>query len=288
MAPDDVARADVEALDHRADAGQVAAAQRRRRQARLERAEPGAVEREHRGAVAGAERERARALVAVLGGQLLVGARRGAAADRDDGVVGALGERVQPGVERAEDGLVVVGGRAVLGQLGHVAGHRAGGDALERRDRGVDVGVVAVDRVDVVAQPDAGVGELQPRRPARPRRAAARAGRPARARSAARGRGSPAGSLCRRASIQPAAIPWSWLPASMTSSLSGPSASPTSAKNGAATSIASRCAASRSSSPSPRITKPVDVRERLQQRLAQVGAAQQVAAARSGRGGGRR
>ena len=61
MAHDHVRGADVEPLDHRAEAGQVAAAQRGRRQARLQRAEAGAVERGHRGAVAGLERERARA-----------------------------------------------------------------------------------------------------------------------------------------------------------------------------------------------------------------------------------
>ena len=49
-----------------------------------------------------------------------------------------------------------------------------------------------------------------------------------------------------------------------------------SAKNGAAVSIASRCADSRSSRPSPRITSRSTSLERLQQRGAQVGAAQQV------------
>ena len=64
---------------------QVAAPQRRGRQARLQRAEAGEVERGDGGAVAGVERERAeRALVAVLGRELRVGAGRGAAADADD------------------------------------------------------------------------------------------------------------------------------------------------------------------------------------------------------------
>ena len=50
-----------------------------------------------------------------------------------------------------------------------------------------------------------------------------------------------------------------------------------SAKNGAAVSIASRCADSLQLQPVAEDHEPVDALERLQQRRAQVGAAQQVA-----------
>ena len=242
---------------------------------------PSALMRRDRGDVAGAERGGAQRVArAPLARQRDPGARRRAGAGADRRVVGALRELVQERVDRRERRLVVVGPRAVLRQPHDPARHRAGGEPLERRHRRVQVDVVAVDRVDVVAQPDARVGEPQPRRarelgePLRERPGLRRA-RPART-----GRGSPSGSDCRRASIQPATRPWSWLPASISSSPSGPSAAPASAKNGAASSAASRCGASRSSSPSPSMTSRSTPRERLDQRRAQLGAAQQVLAAR--------
>ena len=91
------------------------------------------------------------------------GARGGARAAGHRPVLRALDERVHPRVERRERGLVGVGGGVVLGQVHDPARHRAGGEALEGRHRRVDVGVVAVDRVDVVAQPHAGVGEAHAR-----------------------------------------------------------------------------------------------------------------------------
>ena len=139
----------------------------------------------------------------------------GAAALAHDRVVGALRERVQPRVQRRQHRFVVVGRRAVLREPRDEARHRAGREALERRHRGVDVGVVAVDGVDVVAQPDPRVGELQRRQlgePARQRAGfgrveallEARGSRPARSAGArrssprrARGRG------CRRARSAP-------------------------------------------------------------------------------------
>ena len=118
--------------------------------------------RAHRAAVAGLERERARG---ALGRERAYEREDAPPPLRDDRVVRALRERVQPGVERARHGLVVVRRRVLLGQRGDPLGHRADEDALEGRDGGVGVGVVAVEGVDVVAQPHAGVGELQPRGP---------------------------------------------------------------------------------------------------------------------------
>ena len=206
-------------------------------------------------------------------------------------VVGALGERVHPRVERRERGLVVVGRRAARsGSCDDPARHRARGEALERRHRRVQVGVVAVDRVDVVAQPDAGVGDLR-RAPGAARSASARGERPgvAPARSRCSSPRKPGGSVCRRPSIQPATSPWSWLPASTSSSPSRPERARRRRRRTApASSAASRCGASRSSSPSPRITSRSTPSQRLEQRRAQLGAAQQVGAACSRRGAGRR
>ncbi len=70
---------------------------------------------------------------------------------------------MHPGVDRREHRLVGVGPR-VLGEVHDPARHRARGEPLERRHRRVQVGVVAVDRVDVVAQPHTGVGDADPRR----------------------------------------------------------------------------------------------------------------------------
>ena len=92
------------------------------------------------------------------------GARGRARAARHRPVLRALDERVHPRVERRERGLVGVGGGVVLGQVHDPARHRPGRQALEGRHGRVEVGVVAVDRVDVVAQPHAGIGDLDPRR----------------------------------------------------------------------------------------------------------------------------
>ena len=89
----------------------------------------------------------------------------------------------------------------------------------------------------------------------------------------------PAGSVSSRPSIQPATSPWSWLPAVITSSPPGPSASPRSRSTGAASSAMSRLGRSRSSTASPRITSRSAARTCLEQRGAQLGPAQQVRAA---------
>ncbi len=68
-----------------------------------------------------------------------------------------LSERVQPGVDRREDPLVVIDrARAAVGEPRDPS-HHAGPDSLEHRHRRVRVAVVAVHRVDVVAQPHARV-----------------------------------------------------------------------------------------------------------------------------------
>ena len=176
------------------------------------------------------------------------------------------------------DRLVVVGRRAVLRELRDEARHRA-----RRRCARTSAPSRGCRR--------SGRGRRRRRRAARSRdrrTASARAAppRPAGAPAVRRRRGAkrcsrprkPAGSLCRRASIQPAASPWSWLPADTISSPCAPNARPTSAKNGAAISTASRCGASRSSSASPRITSRSTPRQRLEQRRAQVLPSQQVVA----------
>ena len=192
VAPDHVARADPEPRDDLADAVQVAAAQRRTGEVAVERPEPGGVERGDGGDVAGAERRRAhRAPAPTVSGQRDPGARGGARTGGQHGALAALRERAHPGVQRGEHRLVVVRGRARLGQPHDPARHRARREPLERRDGRVQVGVVAVDRVDVVAQPDARVDEPHPRRRGVGGQRRGERARPRPARCAARGRGSP-------------------------------------------------------------------------------------------------
>ena len=142
----------------------------------------------------------------------------------------------------------------------------------------MDVGVVAVDRVDVVAQPDARVGELH---------RAGRAGSASVARERARlGRREAllepeeAGRLGLQARVDPArGEPVVVVARESTSSPSGPSAAPSAAKNGAGE--LERVAVRRpraARAPSPRITSRSTPLERLEQRLAQLGPAQQVVA----------
>ena len=83
---------------------------------------------------------------------------------------------------------------------------------------------MAVDRVDVVAQPDAGIGERERARARPPRRAARRAGPRSPARCAARGRGSRAARSAGGASIQPRDEPVVVVAGDDSSSPSGPSA----------------------------------------------------------------
>ncbi len=92
-----------------------------------------------------------------------------AAGDRAPGVLGGtgrgegdagLGEAEEEAVERAQDALVV--GRC--GGIGWASGgahHRRRGDALHPRQAHMAVHVVAVGGVDVIAQPDAGVGDAE-------------------------------------------------------------------------------------------------------------------------------
>ena len=160
-----VRRRDPEPAQHLADAAQAAAAQRRARQVAVDRPEPERVERARpprRSRVPSAA-ARSGWRAAPLARERDPRARRRAGAGADRGVVGALRELVQERVDRRERRLVVVGPRALLRQPHDPARHRAGGEPLERRHRRVQVDVVAVQRVDVVAQPDAGVGEPQPR-----------------------------------------------------------------------------------------------------------------------------
>ena len=72
----------------------------------------------------------------------------------------AVGEAEGEAVERAQDALVVAG-RGRLGRAAAAAHDRRRGDALQPRQCHVAVHVVAVGGVDVVAQPDAGVGDAE-------------------------------------------------------------------------------------------------------------------------------
>ena len=69
---------------------------------------------------------------------------------------GAEGEAVD-GAEEA----LVVGGRRLVRELAGESSDQGDGDALGARQGEVGVHVVAVGRVDVVAQPDPGVGDAQ-------------------------------------------------------------------------------------------------------------------------------
>ena len=184
---------------------------------------PARLSAEHRRAVADAERDRARGR---LWRSLAVSVSTCARTRRRRPLTTVWSARWVSACIQAYSGaqhrLVVVRRRAVLGQLGRRSGpscpppgartsgpwraRRRSGRGARRRRRAAT-----------------GRGRRTRGAPAAPPRPGARrAARPARARSAARARGSPAGSLCSRASIQPAASPWSWLPASTISSLAGP------------------------------------------------------------------
>ena len=163
MAEDDVRGGDAEPGEHLADAAQPAAAQRAAGEVAVDGPEPEPVDHRDGGDVAGAERRRAQRMARpALPRHRDPGARRGARPGADRGVGGALRELVQERVEGRERRLVVVGPRPRLGQPHDPAGHRPGGEPLERRRRRVQVEVVAVDRVDVVAEPHARVGDPQP------------------------------------------------------------------------------------------------------------------------------
>ena len=107
----------------------------------------------------------------------------------------ALGDRVQPRVDRRERSPRSPRPRAgrPAAAVAHDPGHHAGAEALEHRHGRVAIGVVAVDRVDVVAQPHARIRGAHARR-REPRRRPSRASPPApspprtRARAAAAGR----------------------------------------------------------------------------------------------------
>ena len=210
-----------------AGAGQVA----------VDRAEPDRVERGDRGRVAGAERGGAQR-VARAAPRPPARPRR-APTRRRRRVIAPCSERcverVHPRVERRERGLVVVGAsRRRSGSVDDPARHRAGGEALERRHRRVEVGVVAVDRVDVVAQPEAGVGDRHAARARRARRARAASGPASAGRDrAARGRGSPAARSAGGRRSSPRRARGRGCRRRSTSSPSGPSARPRSANNGA-------------------------------------------------------
>ncbi|CAA9473401.1 MAG: hypothetical protein AVDCRST_MAG13-637 [uncultured Solirubrobacteraceae bacterium] len=165
VAPHDVRRRDAQPPHDLADAAQPAPAQRRAGEVAADRAEPREVEDADGGHVPRAEGERAKGTAPAVraAGERDPGAggRAGARGDHAVGV-GALGDRVDPRVERREDRLVVVGRRAVVGERRREPRHHPGGQPLEGRDGRVDVGVVAVDRVDVVAQPQARIGDRHP------------------------------------------------------------------------------------------------------------------------------
>ena len=161
---DHVRRPHVQAGEHLGDAVQVAAAQAGAGEVAVDRPDAERVDRGHGSREAGAQQRGAGPQAASAAAQRLPGLRGRARAGADQRVVGALGERVHPGVERRQDRLVVVGRRALAGQRDRPAGHGARGQALEGGHRGVQVGVVAVDGVDVLAQPDARVDDLHARR----------------------------------------------------------------------------------------------------------------------------
>ena len=189
-------------------------------------------------------------------------------------VLGALRERVHPRVERREDGLVVVGRRAVGRQPDDPARHRAGGQALERRHGGVQVersGRAARRRRRAARCPGRRASAA---RAGAPRRAARPAGRRRRARCGRSARGT------RRLGLQPGVDPARHEPVVVVAGRAARAARrPARARGrlgeaGPAISAASRCGASRSSSPSPRITSRSTSAQRRDQRRAQLGAAQ--------------
>ena len=141
-------------------------------------------------------------------------------------------------------------------RLGHRAGdprHHARGEALERRDGAVRIEVMAMGRVDVVAQPharvgdvDGAVGRAEPRRDvARERRGGLRLDARLQRRAAWRG-----------ASSHGAASAWSWLPGTRTTSPpAAPARAPIASSTGWAAASASRAGPWRSSSVSPSRTR---------------------------------
>ena len=216
-------------------------------------------------------------------------ARGRARARRHRRVVGALRELVQPRVERRERGLVVVRPRA--------ATPAAGRPSAPSRPR----------RAARTSAPSS-AGRRSGRGARRRRRAATRPGRrascaPGAARSASRSASGPAaagstgslrprkpdGSDCSRASIQPATSPWSWLPASTSSSPVGPERRAGLARRTAPASVG-RVAVRRLAQLEPvaEHDEPVDVAQRLDQRRAQLGPPQRGPSRSRRRGAGRR
>ena len=290
VAPDHVPRADAEPRDDLADAVQVAAAQRRAREAAVERAEPGGVERGDRGGVAGAERRGAHR--AARAGRRRRArprrARRRPRRRRGTRVLAALRERAHPRVHRREHRLVVVGRGAGLGQAHDPAGHRARREPLERRDGRVQVGVVAVDRVDVLAQPEARVGDAHARgRGVAGERRGERAGL---GRLEVLLEPEEAGRLGLQPPVDPARDEPVVVVAGDHRRARRPGRAPRRGRayTGAASSAMSRLGRSRSSTPSPRITSRSAPRDRLEQRRAQLRPAQRGPCAAPSRGAGRR
>ena len=162
------------------------------------------------------QRDRAEQPAADLGGPRLAAREHLPDPHRGIGAAGPLADRrlsepEQERVDRGDDPLVVVGRDAALGRRVERVGPDRGDpedpldhrdpESLERRDRQVAVEVVAVGRVDVVAEPDPRVRESRARacpsgrRARRTRRRAAR--RAARARARRRPR-APAGRATAR------------------------------------------------------------------------------------------
>ena len=104
----------------------------------------------------------ASAAAAVVAGERLPG-RLGGVAGTPVAAAAALGDAVAESIYRGEHPLVIGGGGSGWQRPGG-AHHRGGGDALRPRQRQMGVDVVAVGGVDVIAQPDAGVGEGEARR----------------------------------------------------------------------------------------------------------------------------
>ena len=203
---------------------------------------------------------------------------RGAGARRSR-LGGAEGESV----EGAEEALVVGGRRPGRGAAPAMPATAASGDALGARQAQVEVHVVAVGGVDVVAQPDAGVGDPQAgggegggdRR---------RSGRGRGRRSASRASGA---SSIESRSSSGSARRASWLPGTRTTSTS-PTAAPSSAKNGqgAVERRAERAFAQLDDVAEQ--DQALGAAQLLEQDGADLGVAQDVAAAGRRRGAGRR
>ncbi len=180
VAEDDVAGVDLKPVERLGEGQQRGPPQLGDGELGPQRADPGAVQRPDRRGEPGAQRaaakrggleragKRHRAAAASARAaprtERLPGPGRGAVRAPSERRAAGLRNGVDPGVDRRLEPLVVLDAPRTVGERADRPGHHPGGEPLEHRHRRVDVEQVAVEGVDVLAQPHPGVAHPHPRR----------------------------------------------------------------------------------------------------------------------------